>query len=330
MTKTPRRLSAILFGTSLAIMGGLVAAQSTYPSKPIRLVVPYPPGGATDVTAREISNRLGAAWGHPLVIDNRAGAAATIGHGLVAKAVPDGYTLVVGTFGGLVSAPALLGQQVTYDPTKDFAPMGLAVYTPWVLVAHPTLTAKNVKELIDLAKASPGKLNYASTGTGTPNHLGMVLLMVHSGIDMVHVPYRGAGPAIVDLLAGRVQSLFSGAPQVIPHIRSGKLRAIGVGHSARISALPEVPTIAESVPGFYNSGYYGLLGPAKTPVPIVQKVHAELSKAFSTPEVVTRMESQGLVATPSTPAEFGEIVRRDLALWRKVIKTTGITLESAQ
>lgn len=318
----------VTLGLIGAVAGG--ACAQSYPTKPVRLVVPYPPGGATDVTGREISRSLGAAWGQPLVVDNRAGAAGTIGHTLVAKSAPDGYTLLVGTFGGLVSGPALLGQQVTYDPVKDFSPMGLAVYTPWVLVAYPALAAKNVKELIDLAKASPGKLNYASTGTGTPNHLGMVLLMVHAGIDMVHVPYRGAGPATVDLLTGRVQTLFSGAPQIIPHVRSGKLKAIGVGHSRRINALPDVPTIAESVPGFYNSGYYGLLGSANTPAAIVQKVNADLTRAFSAPEMAARMEAQGLVASPSSPGEFRELIRKDLALWRKVIKSTGITLESAQ
>ena len=332
--RTARQRTLVLTSLAASLLlsapHALAQPAPAYPTKPIRLVIPYPPRGATDVTGREISRTLGAAWGQPLVVDNRAGAAGTVGHAVVAKAVPDGYTLVVGTFGGLVSGPALLGGSVPYDPVNDFAPMGLAVYTPWVLVAHPGLPAKNVKELVDLAKASPGKLNYASTGTGTPNHLGMVLLMVHAGIDMLHVPYRGAGPAVVDLLAGRVQTLFSGAPQVIPHLKSGKLRAIGVGHSSRINALPDVPTIAESVPGFYNSGYYGLLGPAKTPAPIVKKVHAELSRTFTSPDVAARMESQGLVAAPSTPDEFRELVRRDLALWRKVIKTTGITVESVQ
>jgi tripartite-type tricarboxylate transporter receptor subunit TctC len=305
-------------------------AEQAYPARPVRLVIPYPPGGATDVTGREISRQLSEKWGQPVVVDNRTGAAGTIGHAVVAKANPDGYTLVVGTFGGLVSGPALMGSQVPYYPVRDFTPIGLAVHTPWVLVLHPSVAAKNVRELIELAKSSPGKLNYGSTGSGTPNHLGMVLLLVHAGIDIVHVPYRGAGSATLDLLTGRVHALFSGAPQIIPHVKSGKLRAIGVGHSERLNALPDVPTIAETVPGFYNSGYYGLLGPRGTPEPLVQRINADLKAAFSHPEVVKRMESQGLIAAPGTPAQFGQLIAKDLALWRKVIKSTGITAESAQ
>ena len=323
------RFASLVLGAGLAALAAHALAQS-YPTKPVRLIIPYPPGGATDVTGREVSRQLTEMWGQQVVTDNRAGAAGTIGHATVAKAAPDAYTLVVGTFGGLISGPALLGDKVPYDPVRDFTPIGLAVYTPWVLVVHPSVAAKNVRELIDLAKTSPGKLNYGSTGSGTPNHLGMVLLTVQSGIDMVHVPYRGAGGATVDLLTGRVHALFSGAPQILPHVKSGKLRAIGVGHDARLSALPNVPAISESVPGFYNSGYYGLLGPRGTSQPLVRKINADLRKAFSAPEVVKRMESQGLIAAPGTPAEFGELIRKDLALWRKVIKTTGITAESAQ
>lgn len=306
------------------------AAASSYPVRPVRLVVPYPPGGATDFTAREISQKLSEALGQQFVVDNRSGAGGTVGHQLVTKAAPDGYTLVVGTFGGLVSGPALMGDRLPYDPVKDLVPIGLAVYTPWALLTNPSVPAKSVKDLIDLARAHPGKLNYASTGTGTPNHLGMVLLLVHANINMVHVPYRGAGPALVDLISGQVQSVFSGVPQVIPHVKAGRLRAIGVGYPTRLSALPDVPAIAETVPGFNNTGYYGLLGPPGIPRTIVDRLNSELRKAFGGADTARRLEAHGLVATTSTPQEFGDLVRKDLALWRKVIKTAGITVQSVE
>ncbi len=305
-------------------------AQSTYPTKPVRLIVPYPPGGATDVTARVIAEKLTAAWGQQFVVDNRAGAAAAIGTTIAAQSTPDGYTLLVGTFGGLVSSPALGAQRLPYDPVKDFLPIGLVVHTPWALVVNPAFAVNNLKELIERAKASPGKLNYASTGTGTPNHLGMVLLMVRTGIEMVHVPYKGAGPALVDLLAGRVQTLFSGVPQLLPHARTGRLKIIAVGHPTRLGVLPDVPAIAETLPGFNNSGFYGLLSPIGVPRPIIDKVSGELKRVFGSPEMAKRLEALGLVATTSTPEEFGKLIQDELALWRKIIKDTGITVKSAK
>lgn len=296
-----------------------------YPLRPVRLVVPYPLGGATDFTAREIAQALSAAMGQPFVVDNRSGAAGTMGHHIVAKAAPDGYTLVVGTFGGLVSGPALMGAQIPYDPLQDFAPIGLVVHTPWALVVNPNLPAKNVRELIDIAKAAPGHYQYASTGTGTPNHLGMVLLLVNANINMLHVPYRSAGQITVDLISGQVQSVFSGVPQILPHVKTGRLRAIGVGHPQRLNALPEVQAIAEVVPGFNNSGYYGLLAPPQTPRGLIERLNGELKKAFSAPDMVRRLESNGLVTSTGTPQQFGELIGKDLTLWRKVIKTAGVT-----
>lgn len=305
-------------------------AATQYPVRPVRLVVPYPPGGATDFTAREISQQLSESLGQQFVVDNRSGAGGSVGHHLVVKATPDGYTLVVGTFGGLVSGPALMGERMPYDPVKDLVPIGQAVYTPWALLTNPNVPAKTVQELIELARAQPGKLNYASTGVGTPNHLGMVLLLVHAKIDMVHVPYRGAGPALVDLISGRVQSVFSGVPQIVQHVKAGRLRAIGVGHPTRLKALPDVPAIAETVPGFNNSGYYGLLAPVGISPAIVERLNGELVRAFGNAETARRLDAHGLIATTSTPQQFGELIRKDLELWRKVIKTTGITPQSAQ
>jgi tripartite-type tricarboxylate transporter receptor subunit TctC len=315
----------VVMALSLAAALPPPAQAQTYPARPVRLVVPYPPGGATDFTAREIAQALSESMGQQFVVDNRSGAAGTMGHSIVAKAAPDGYTLVVGTFGGLVTGPALMGTQLPYDPENDFVAIGLAVHTPWALVLNPTVPAKSVKELIDLAKAAPGKLNYASTGTGTPNHLGMVLLLMHAGINMVHVPYRSAGQITVDLISGQVQSVFSGVPQILPHAKAGRLRVIGVGHPVRLSALPDVPAIAETVPGFNNSGYYGLLAPPHTPRVLIDRLNGELKKAFDAPERVKRLEGHGLVASTGTPQEFSALIKKDLVLWRKVVKDAGIT-----
>ena len=315
-------------GAACVVCAALAAADSVaqgYPLRPVRLVVPYPPGGATDFTAREIAQALSASMGQPFVVDNRSGAAGTMGHHIVAKAAPDGYTLVVGTFGGLVSGPALMGAQIPYDPLKDFAPIGLVVHSPWALVVNPNMPAKNVRELIDIAKTAPGHYQYASTGTGTPNHLGMVLLLVNANINMLHVPYRSSGQITIDLISGQVQSAFSGVPQIMPHVKTGRLRAIGVGHPQRLNALPEVQTIAEVVPGFNNSGYYGLLAPPQTPRVLIERLNAELKKAFNAPDMVKRLESNGLVTATGTPQQFGELIGKDLALWRKVIKTAGVT-----
>jgi len=315
-------------GAVFVVSAALASADSVaqgYPLRPVRLVVPYPPGGATDFTAREIAQALSASMGQQFVVDNRSGAAGTMGHHIVAKAAPDGYTLVVGTFGGLVSGPALMGAQIPYDPLKDFAPVGLVVHSPWALVVNPNLPAKNVRELIDIAKAAPGQYQYASTGTGTPNHLGMVLLLVNANINMLHVPYRSSGQITIDLISGQVQSAFSGVPQIIPHVKTGRLRAIGVGHPQRLNALPEAQAIAEVVPGFNNSGYYGLLAPPQTPRVLIERLNAELKKAFNAPDMVKRLESNGLVTATGTPQQFGELIGKDLALWRKVIKTAGVT-----
>jgi tripartite-type tricarboxylate transporter receptor subunit TctC len=316
------------FGAVFVVSAALASADSVaqgYPLRPVRLVVPYPPGGATDFTAREIAQALSASMGQQFVVDNRSGAAGTMGHHIVAKAAPDGYTLVVGTFGGLVSGPALMGAQIPYDPLKDFAPIGLVVHSPWALVVNPNLPAKNVRELIDIAKAAPGHYQYASTGSGTPNHLGMVLLLVNANINMLHVPYRSSGQITIDLISGQVQSAFSGVPQIMQHVKTGRLRAIGVGHPQRLNALPEVQTIAEVVPGFNNSGYYGLLAPPQTPRVLIERLNAELKKAFNAPDMVKRLESNGLVTATGTPQQFGELIGKDLALWRKVIKTAGVT-----
>jgi tripartite-type tricarboxylate transporter receptor subunit TctC len=314
---------------SLLGAGSEASAQAPYPNRPIRFIVPYPPGAGTDFTAREIGQRLTEALGQQVVIDNRPGAGATLGHGLAAKAVPDGYTILLATTGGMVSGPAL-GMKTSYDPLKDFAPIGIAIYVPYSLVVNASIPANNVREFIDYAKTMPGKLNFASPGVGTPNHVGGVLLMRLTGIDMVHVPYKGGGPLLTDLLAGQMHVTFASLPQVLPHVRTGRLRVLGVGHSTRLRATPEIPTIAESVPGFNNPAWWGVVAPAGTPKVIVEKLNAVLNKILETPEVIQRFEVNGLETGTSTPQGFGEIIRTDLQTWSKLIKDANISLDSAQ
>jgi tripartite-type tricarboxylate transporter receptor subunit TctC len=300
-----------------------LAAEPAYPTRPIRLIVPYPPGGSTDPTARAYGNWLSDKFGVAIVIDNRPGAGATIGHALGAKAPPDGYTLLLGTSAGLVVSPAF-GTKLPYDPVKDLAPVGLGVYVPFLLVTHPSVPAKSVREFIDLAKAKPGTINFGSPGTGTPNHLGMELLKAMTGADFVHVPYKGGGPATVDLVAGRIQAIFGSIPQWQPHLATGKVRAIGVGHPKRVKSMPEVAAIAETLPGFNNTSWYGILAPAGTPGPIITRINAEMNRAAANPEFIRQVESIGLEVASSTPKEMGDMIRSELARWTKVIRAAGI------
>jgi len=301
-------------------------AQAPYPNRPIRFIVPYPPGGGTDFTAREIGQRISEALGQPVVIDNRPGAGATLGHGLAAKAVPDGYTILLGTTGGTVSGPAL-GVKIAYDPARDFAPVGFVVYVPYTLVTYGGLPAGSVREFLDLARAAPGKLNFGSPGTGTPNHLGGVMLMLLTGIKMVHVPYKGGGPLMIDLMSGQMHVAFSSPPQALPHVRAGRLKMLGVGHPTRVKSLPDVPAIAETVPGFFNTGWWGVLAPAGTPKEIVQLLNRVVNKALALPEVGQKFLLFGVEAAPSTPEWFRDFIREDQQRWGKVIKEAKLTVE---
>jgi tripartite-type tricarboxylate transporter receptor subunit TctC len=311
---------------ALGAAAAVQAAETAYPTKPIRLIVPYPPGGSTDPTARAYGNWMSEKFGITIVTDNRPGAGSTIGHGLGAKAAPDGYTLLLGTSAGLVVQPAL-GVKLSYDPLKDFTPIGLGVYVPFLLVVHPSVPAKTTRELVDLAKAQPGKISVGSPGTGTPNHLGMELLNAMTGAQFVHVPYKGGGPATVDLVAGRIQAIFGSIPQWQPHLAVGRVRAVGVGHPTRVKSMPEVAAIAETLPGFNNTSWYGILGPAGVPDHVVKKVNAEMRAAVANAGFVKQIESIGLEPASSTPQELGEMIRTELARWSKVIKTAGIKID---
>ena len=320
-----RRIVRIVAAAWLAIVATTPAhaADTQYPTKPIRIIVPYPPGGSTDPTARAFGSWLADKFGVSVVIDNRPGAGATIGHGLAAKATPDGYTLLLGTSGGLVTGPAF-GTKIPYDPVRDFAPIGLGVYVPFLLVVHSAIPAKNVAEFVASAKTRQTKYNFGSPGTGTPNHLGMELLNAMTGAAFVHVPYKGGGPAMVDLLAGRIDALFGGIPYCQPHLATGRIRAIAIGHPSRVQSMPDVPAIAETLPGFNNTTWYGLLAPAGTPKPIIDKVNAEMKRALADAGFRKHLESIGMEPASSTPKELGDMIRTELARWTKVIREAGI------
>ena len=317
----------LVFAAALAIASVQAAAQAHYPNKPIRIIVPYPPGAGTDFTGREIGAIFSKALGQAVVVDNRGGAAATIGHALGARAAPDGYTLLLGTTGGLVSGPALMGSKIPYDPLKDFATIGLATYVPYAIAVTASLPANNVKELIDLARASPRKLNVASPGVGTPNHLGAAQLMTLTGIEIVHVPYKGTSLAINDLVAGNVQMIVTGLLQLLPLHQAGRVRILGVGHTSRLKAFPDIPTVAETVPGYYNTGWWGIVAPANTPKPIIDKLNAIMTRELKTPEIFQRFEKNGLEIATSTPREYHELIASDLQMWKKLIKDAKISVE---
>jgi tripartite-type tricarboxylate transporter receptor subunit TctC len=324
------RSSGYLYATAVSVFifaCTLPATAQHYPARPVRFIVPYPPGGSTDYTAREIGQRLSELWGQQLVIDNRGGAGSLIGHGMAATAPPDGYTLLLGTSTGLSIAPAL-GTKLSYDPQKDLAPIGLAVYAPYMLVVHASIPASSVKEFIDYAKKQPGKLNYGSSGTGTPNHLGGELMDLLAGIRTVHIAYKGGGPAMTDLISGQLHYMLTAIPQALPHVKSGRLRALAIGHPTRTRAAPDLPPIAETLPGFNNTTWYGLLAPARTPREIIARVNADLTKVLAQPELAQRMLSQGIEAASSTPQKLGEMMRAETERWRKVIKGAGIAAET--
>lgn len=318
------RITCIAAGAFSAVAASH-AAEIAYPTKPVRFIVPYPPGGSTDPTARAFGSWMSEKFGATFVIDNRPGAGSTIGHALGARAAPDGYTLLLGTSAGLVVQPAL-GVKLSYDPQKDFTPIGLGVYVPFLLVVHPSVAAKTPQELIDLAKAQPGKISFGSPGTGTPNHLGMELMKAMTGAEFVHVPYKGGGPATVDLVAGRIQAIFGSIPQWQPHLAVGRVRAVGVGHPTRVKSMPEVPAIAETLPGFNNTSWYGILGPAGVPTHVVNKINGEMRAAVANPGFIKQIETIGLEPASSTPQEMGEMIRTELARWIKVIKSAGIKI----
>ena len=307
---------------SVALFAFPALAQD-YPSRPVRLVVPFAAGGPNDIIARLVGGRLSEALGQPIVVENRPGAGGNIGTDFVAKAPPDGYTLLSAGPGSLIINP-LLGS-VPYDTARDFAPVSLMASAPNVLVVHPSVPAKSVKELIALARARPRQLNYASGGPGSTPHLSGALFAVMAGIDIVHVPYKGTGPASADLLGGQVQMAFFGIPPLLPHIKSGKLRALAVTGMRRSPELPEVPTMHEAaLPGYEVSPWYGLLAPAGTSRAIITRLNAEVARVVRSADMKEKLAVQGAEAAGGTPEEYAAVIRADTATWARVIRDAGI------
>jgi tripartite-type tricarboxylate transporter receptor subunit TctC len=321
-------MAAAVFAALGVVASAAFAAEAPYPTKPIRLIVAFPPGGSTDIIARLVGHRLGEALGQQVIIDNRGGAGGTIGTEIAARSTPDGYTLTMGTTSTHVIAPAAYSK-LKYDPIKDFAPITLVASTPYLLVLNPGVKAANLKEFVALAKAQAGKLNYASAGAGSTTHLAMEMLKHAAGIDIVHVPYNGNGPAGTAVLGGQVQALFGSMPAVLPHAQAGKVRPIAVGTAKRSPALPDVPTVAESgFPGFEVSLWLGFFAPKGTPVPILNRLHAELVRTALSPEMKTQFERNGAQpATNASSIELERLVRAEIHKYSKLIKAANIKLE---
>ena len=302
-------------------------AAANYPDKTLRLIVPFPPGGGNDILARTLGQRLTEVVSQQVVVDNRGGAGGALGATIAAGGTPDGYTLFLGSVGNLAQNPALKAN-LPYNPVRDFAPAALVATSSFILAVHPSVQAKSVQELIGLAKASPGKLNYASAGTGSSLHMAGELFKYATGTDMLHVPYKGTGPAMADLVSGRVQLIFSTMPPALPQIKSGKLRALGVTTAKRAAAAPDVPTIAESgVKGFNVSNWQGVLAPAKTPAAIVSRLNQHILAALKQPGMTEALAAQGLEPAGGTPAEFSALMKSEIAKYTQVVKAARITVD---
>jgi len=304
-------------------MATAAGAADAYPTKPITLIVPWAAGGSTDILARVLSEHLTKSLGQPVIVDNRPGASGNIGSAFVARAQPDGYTLLVGSMSTHAMNPALM-PKMPFKGVDDFTPLGLLAYVTNTMVVHPSVPANNVKELIAYARANPGKLAYASAGPGSTNHLSAVLFEKMAGIQMLHVPYKGGAPAVVDTVAGQTQLLFSAGTQTLPHVKAGKLKLLAVTEAKRSPLLPNVPTVGETIPGYELSVWYGAFGPKNMPPALVARLNTEINRVMSLPEVKAKMDAIGVETATSTPQEFGKILRRDADRYGKLIKDLGI------
>jgi len=303
--------SVVLAGTALA---------QAWPSRPVRLVVPFPPGGSTDILGRSIAQKLQEALGQPFVVENKPGAGGSIGATEVARAAPDGYTLLMGHIGTLAINPSLY-PDLAYDPAKSFAPVALIARVPNVLVVNPAVPARDVQQLIALARAKPGALRYASGGNGSAAHIAMEYFKLRTHTDIGHIPYRGTSPAVADVMGGQVEIIMTGVPAVLQQVKAGKLRALAVSSRTAVASLPDVPTIAASgLPDFEAIQWYGIVAPARTPAAVIVRLNAEIGRALQTPELKARLDAEGAEAAPGTPDAFGALIVSEIARWKPVIE----------
>lgn len=318
---------ATLLAAAALISGTTAPAWASYPDRTIRLVVPFPAGGATDYMARTLALKLGQRLGQSVIVDNRGGAGGIIGAEAVAASPPDGYTLLFSTMGVLAINPSLY-KKLGYDPVKDFAPISLTHTTANVLVVHPSVPAKNIQELIALAKAKPGTLTFGSSGNGTSSHLSAELFKSMAGIDIRHIPYKGTGPALTDLLSGRISMMIDTVSVHVENINAGKVRALGVTSANRSPSLPSVPTLADAgLPGFDVSIWLGVLAPAGTPADVIARLNGEIGKVMSDPEMKAQLAKSGIDPMFSTPQEFAATIKRDTAKWGQVVKASGVSVD---
>jgi len=321
-----QRIVTAVVGIVFAAFAAAVFAQP-YPAKPIRIVVPYPAGGTSDILARSVGQKLSEVWGQPVVVDNKPGANGNVGAEIVAKATPDGYTLLLADIGSLAISPSVY-PTLPFDPTKDFAPVTMVAYSPHILVVHPSVPAATVKELIALAKAKPGKLNFAISGVGGAPHLAGVDFALRTGVDWVYIPYKGGAQAIADVAGGQADVTLNGMLATYPLVKGDKLKLLAVSSAKRMSAIPEVPTIAESgVPGFESGSWQGVIAPAGTPPDVVAKLNGEIARILGTQEMRDNLGKQGAEVRTTTPDEFGAFIRTEKARWAKVVKDANVKID---
>lgn len=319
------RIALASLAAWLSVAAPCACAQA-WPAKPVRVIVPFPAGGSSDVLARALGQKLHEAWGQPVIVENRAGANGNVGAGLVARSAPDGYTLLLMDVGALTISPNVY-PDLTFDPARDFAPVAMISYSPHVFAVHPSIPAKTLKELIALAKAKPGRLNFATAGAGSAPHLAGIEFALRTGVEWTYIHYKGGGQSITDAVAGHADVLVNGMLPVYPHVRSGRLRALAVSSVKRAAAAPDIPTVAETLPGFETGSWQGVLAPAGTPAEIVSKLNAELRRVLAMPAIKTQLAEQGTEVRADTPAALGNFIRTETARWAKVVKQSGVKIE---
>ena len=324
---TTRRRALKMTAALVALAAAGARAAADWPARPVRLVVPFPPGGSTDILARSIAQRLQEALGQPFVVENKGGAGGSIGATEVARAAPDGYTLLMGHIGTLAVNPSLY-PNLAYDPVRSFAPVALIARVPNVLVVNPAVPARDVQQLIALAKAKPGALRYASGGNGSAAHIAMEYFKLRTQTDIGHIPYRGTAPAVTDVIGGQVEIIMTGVPAVLQQVKAGKLRALAVSSRSPVASMPDLPTIAASgVPDFEAIQWYGIVAPARTPAAVISLLNAEIGRALQTPALKARLDAEGAEAAPTTPEAFGALIASEIVRWKPVIEQAGMRPE---